>query len=210
MRRAVLERGLRRQIWHRLGLRLQYCGSILGTESPGDMVFSVQHPDLSSALVAPQGALSADFRSSSCHIDISPSKASEDGKRKRQKTNEARSRPQVLPGTTSDEEDLYRDLSSADRKAVEDFVQSINFGASSQVGDECGETDATKSVRLADGLTSSARVRDLVQAAIRMLVCGQRSSHKGLVMLGSMPSHALTNLAPAVFHIPYLKARPRR
>ncbi|KAF4510897.1 hypothetical protein G6O67_002745 [Ophiocordyceps sinensis] len=194
------------EVWDRLGLRLQYCGS----GSPGEMIFSVQHPDLSSALIAPQGTLSADFRSSSWRIDISTKRApraSRDGRRKRQRMEQGLVRAET-PSTVppSDGDDFYHCLTSADRRAVEDFVLSMDFGASSPQERQGAGHEEVNSARLVESLTGSDTVRDFVQLAIRMLVCGQKGQQKGFTILQSSPLHSLTNLAPAVFHIPYLKA----
>lgn len=198
------------QVWDRLGLRLQYCGS----GSPGEMIFSVQHPDLSSALIAPQGTLSADFRSSSWRIDISTKRApraSRDGRRKRQRMEQGLARAET-PSTVppSDGDDFYHCLTSADRRAVEDFVLSMDFGANPPQERQGAGHEEVNSARLVESLTGSDTVRDFVQLAIRMLVCGQKGQQKGFTILQSSPLHSLTNLAPAVFHIPYLKARVQR
>ncbi|XP_044724456.1 uncharacterized protein HRG_02352 [Hirsutella rhossiliensis] len=197
------------EVWDRLGLRLQYCGSTSRTGSPGEMIFSIQHPDLSSALIAPQGALSADFRSSSCRIDISTTRASRASKgrrRKRQRTEDGLARTETLPSVTApDEGDFYHGLTYADRKAVEAFVLSMDFEASSQQDKQRAEQEDTNSARLVESLIGSSRARDLVQVAIRVLVCGQKGQHKEFMILRSSPLHSLATLAPAVFHVPYLK-----
>lgn len=166
-------------------------------------MFSVQHPDLSSALIAPRGALGADFRCSSSRIEISTSR---NRGRKRMRTGEGPARAETLPVVPASDDGL----TSADRKAVEDFVLGMNFGTGSQHQSQGAGQENSDLSRLDQSCILSGRARELVQLAIRMLVCGQKGQYKGLSILQSSPSHSLTSLAPAVFHIPYLKARIRR
>ncbi|KAF4581962.1 RasGEF protein [Ophiocordyceps camponoti-floridani] len=202
------------EIWQRLGLRLQYCG----VERSGDMnemIFSLQHPDLSSGLVAPKGVASADFRAWLCRIDVCFEDSSHASKSRSNKGSSSRrkqkrcSSPSPMvgghkrlkaghvspPSSLPEDDGLYRCLAPTDRQAVDDFVLSMGFGP-----------EKLQQGRGAMRLTMSADARDAVQVAIKTVVCGQRQSSKGVAIVKSDPSHCLTSLAPAVFHIPYLKA----
>ncbi|KJZ71123.1 hypothetical protein HIM_09477 [Hirsutella minnesotensis 3608] len=192
------------RIWSRLELRLQYCGTSQ-VQSAQEMVFSVQHPDLSSSLIAPQGALVAEFESLSCQITIA-TKGSSSGAcrrgRKRQKTMtedpRAHSDREIR---LADTDPFHRILSLDDRKAIEDFVSSMDFVIpldQDHADSSTGETSIHE-------LERSQKALDFVEAAMEMFVCGQRGPLQGATFLESSPSHALTKLAPAVFHFPYLK-----
>jgi hypothetical protein len=117
-------------------------------EPLGKMTFSIQHPDLSSALVTPKDALTAEFQSVSCYIDVSPANLSL--KRKRTKT-------------TRDSTDIYLG------------VKSLNH------------------------------LRELVGIALELLVLGSRKQYKGITTNTYTWAECLTQLAPAVFCMQYLK-----
>ncbi|RDA84033.1 hypothetical protein CP532_6509 [Ophiocordyceps camponoti-leonardi (nom. inval.)] len=186
------------ELWQRLGLRLQYCG-VERTGASDEMIFSLQHPDLSSALAAPKGASSIEFMAWTCRVDVCFEKPSKGRKQRRcsssttagtKKKKSAKTCPAVITTDNGDEDYLYRCLTPSDRKAVDDFLSSMSFEAGGDVG----------------RLVASSSVRDAVQLAIGAVVCGRRKSLGGVAVLKSSRAHCLVRLAPAVFHIAYLKA----
>ncbi|KAL7926634.1 hypothetical protein ACQKWADRAFT_145342 [Trichoderma austrokoningii] len=73
------------EVWTKAGIRLQARkggkDEPRGKDEPlGTMSFSIQHPDLSSALVTPKDASTAEFQSVICHVDISPAKLAKPAK----------------------------------------------------------------------------------------------------------------------------------
>lgn len=57
----------KQQVWDRLGCRIQACAD---SNSDSEKAFSIQHPDMSSSLIAPAGAPTADFASWSCSLEL--------------------------------------------------------------------------------------------------------------------------------------------
>lgn len=120
-----------------------------GIDEPlGKMSFSIQHPNLSSALVTPKDASAAEFQSVICCIDISPAKPS----LKRKRT-----------------------------KATKDAI------------DICLETEPIK------------HLRQLFDIALELMVLGSRKQYKGITANRYTWAECLTQLAPAVFSMQYLK-----
>ncbi|PNY24080.1 Ras guanine nucleotide exchange factor A [Tolypocladium capitatum] len=198
------------EIWEPLGLQLQYCGSSLAQPSVG-MIFSIQHPDLSSALVAPAAACTAEFRSSSCSIDICTKKASRaasnqrDRKRRKKEDHEAQLEEHSdVP--SQDDDYFYHSLTVADRMAIDKFVLSMNFGAGEKRDEQGPKRKERDLSQLVDKIMGSDHVQDLIHAALKILVLGHKGQNRGVTVLESTPSQSLTDLAPAVFHIPYLRA----
>lgn len=189
------------QMWHRLGCRLEYCATSVTGSAP-EMVFSVQHPDLSSGLVAPAGASTADFLSASCSVEILPTTWPPTSVERRHKMQKLGQQQTETYGTFS--ELLCRSLTVADRKAIDDFVQSMGLGV--EIRQPAGGAKRRGSTAC-DTPSNSTEVKDLFQTALRVFVLGHKSQIKGVSVLESCPSQALVDLMPAVFHMPYLKVR---
>ncbi|KAF4455984.1 hypothetical protein F53441_1797 [Fusarium austroafricanum] len=116
------------EIWGRLGIRLEYNQSC-PVQLPGLLSFSLQHPDLSSALIAPASAWTTPFRALLLPIDIrklakrreSPEKSTKTAKRQK-KSHRSKKIEESRPGR-----DLLETLEPADQQAIEKFVSSLNF-----------------------------------------------------------------------------------
>ncbi|KYK61263.1 hypothetical protein DCS_02405 [Drechmeria coniospora] len=189
-------------IWDRLGCQLQYCGDAL-TQSPSGLVFSMQHNDLSSALVAPSGALTAEFRSLQCSINVSARNHQSNGdhrERKKRKVacQDAKAEGKHFDMASEEDDSFFQALAPSDRQAIDNFCLIMNFNHDDK-------KDAIHSALFRRG-PSPNNVQILVHASLSMLVSGHKGQHRGVTVLESNPHCSLISLAPGVFHVPYLTA----
>lgn len=144
-------------------------------EPLGTMSFSIQHPDLSSALVTPKDALAAEFQSVVCCIDISLANPSLKRKRSR---------------AAKDPTDAFLD----GQRILEHFSQHTRR-----------ETrKLSRSARL-EKTESMKHLRQLFDIALELMVLGSRKQYKGITANSYAWTECLTQLAPAVFSMQYLK-----
>lgn len=139
------------------------------------MSFSIQHPDLSSALVAPKDAPAPEFESVICYIDVSPAKPSL--KRKRSKA-------------TKDPSDIFL----VGERILEYFSQNPH-------------RETRKLSRSAKPPKTEAmkHLKQLLDIALELMVLGSRKQYKGITTNTYTWAECLTQLAPAVFSMQYLK-----
>ncbi|KAK5998009.1 hypothetical protein PT974_00378 [Cladobotryum mycophilum] len=193
------------EFWHRLGLRLQYCETRF-TWPPGELSFSIQHPDLSSALVPPADAFTADFRSVTCSVDISKvekESSAPDGRRcKRRKCRQTEARVEREETKDTVDEELYTSLIFEDQRAIDEFMLGWGVDSAASEGKALKERKHENEDK---GMYLSEQVRRMLEVTLRVLVLGNGKPLKGVRVRESTVSQALTKLAPAVFHIPYLK-----
>lgn len=202
---GVVRAMLTMKLWHRLGLRLQYSAD-QDTHLAGQMSFSIQHPDLSSALVAPVDASTARFRAVSCSVNIStppkvlaPLKPVTKPRKRARKTVAVEKVPDDR--AVAEDDELFQCLTAADRQAIDDFVARVKCEADG--GNTVrGQQGRTKTVQ---EILGSDNMRNVLHALLGMLVFEPGRTYKGVKVLESTPSQTLTELMPAVFHIPYLK-----
>ncbi|RFN53221.1 hypothetical protein FIE12Z_2569 [Fusarium flagelliforme] len=192
------------EIWGRLGIHLEYNKSS-SASLPGLMSFSLQHPDLSSALVAPASAWTTPFRSLLIAIDIRKSdKRQEPPKRnskatKRQKTTkkaEERSEPRS-------EDNLLETLEPTDQHAIETFISSLNLPETSNKRKSTqthGRSQSTACIEALKSLHSSS----LLDIIFEQLILAPEKTYKGY-QVWCKSDYCLTRLAPGVFHVPFLK-----
>ncbi|KAM0516045.1 hypothetical protein ACHAPE_005668 [Trichoderma viride] len=162
------------EVWSKAGIRLQSCER--GADEPlGKMSFSIQHPDLSSALVTPKDAPAAEFESVMCYIDVSPAKPPL--KRKRTKA-------------TKDPDDTFLN----DQKILEYFSQ--NTYRKTRKLSRSAKPPKTEQMK---------QLRQLFDIALELMVLGSRKQYKGITTNTYTWAECLTQLAPAVFSMQYLK-----
>lgn len=195
------------KIWNRLGLRLGGDG-VPALQLPSLISFSIQHPDLNSALLPPSSALVAHFRALKLSINISEvgnqrvpeEEPSKRGRRKKKTRVKERDKTEA----TSDDE-FFSSLAFDDRQAIDVFMSSLNLPShGSQIGSAQSARHSCISIGDILGTISSLPLIDIL---LDRLLLGSKKRHRGLQITGSSPSHCLTKLAPAVFHVPYLKVR---
>lgn len=175
----------------------------------GQMTFSIQHPDLSSALVPPDDASTAEFRAVSCSINLStPQKAAAPPRPTRQTRSRKRVKVEEVDSSQdgAGDDELYECLTADDRRAIDDFVSSLNFRTTGNHPTGPVQQGVTGAI---EDILGSGNVQNLLQTALRILVLGSNRSYKGVKALESTPSQSLTVLMPAVFHVPYLKVCQR-
>ncbi|KAL6892289.1 hypothetical protein GGI43DRAFT_190506 [Trichoderma evansii] len=162
------------EVWTKAGIRLQ--DRERGIDEPlGKMSFSIQHPDLSSTLVAPKDASTADFQSVICYIDITPAKPPL--KRKRTKTTEASS-----------------DIFLNGQRVIEFFPP--NTHKETQKLSQSGKILRTEPIK---------QLRQILDVVLELIVLGSRKQYKGITTNKYTRAECLTQLAPAVFSMQYLK-----
>ncbi|KAF5027556.1 hypothetical protein F66182_298 [Fusarium sp. NRRL 66182] len=194
------------EVWGRLGVRLEYNRSC-AAQLPGLLSFSLQHPDLSSALVAPVSAWTTPFRTLLLAIDVNkltkrqeaPTKST--GTRKRQKRA---SKPRATARPRSEERCLLETLEPADQQAIETFISSLNCPLNSNQSDTLriqSKNDVAPRVELLEELHSSSAIEILIE----QLTLAPEKKYRGYHVWGGGSKYCLAKLAPGVFHTPYLK-----
>ncbi|KAK7429249.1 hypothetical protein QQZ08_004259 [Neonectria magnoliae] len=198
------------ELWHRLGLRLEYDCDVQ-TQLPGLMSFSIQHPDLASALAPPTGAAIAQFRSlvlsiNVVEIEAKPQRPSGDS---RQNQTKKRKRPhQKKEENTSgpvEQENMSAVLELDDMWAVENFISSLNFPSQGIGTHQSIQSHGTDPKLVDEEVLNNVNNSALVAVMFEQLILAPAKKYKGIQIIGSLSSRCLTRLAPGVFHIPYLK-----
>ncbi|RSL48923.1 hypothetical protein CEP54_012671 [Fusarium duplospermum] len=192
------------QVWNRLGLQLEHIKDSEVT-LPGLLSFSIQHPDLTSALVAPQAARTSPFRTLILPISISTPTDSPDLDKKpskrRRKTSKLKGRGRQ---ENTEENDLLATLEVDDQRAIENFMSSLNFPPNKnkrQKHTACRDRDdETSCLKVLETLRSLS----LVEILLEQLMLAPEKKYRGYQVWGGSSTHCLTTLAPGVFHIPYL------
>lgn len=130
---------------------------------------------MSSALVAPKDAAAAEFESVICYIDVSPAEPS----LKRKRTN-----------ATEVSGDHFLD----GQKISEFFSQ--NTYRKTRKSSHSAKLTKTESMK---------QLRQLLDIALELIVLGSRKQYKGITTNSYTWTECLTQLAPAVFSMQYLK-----
>ncbi|CAM1504136.1 Fc.00g017270.m01.CDS01 [Cosmosporella sp. VM-42] len=184
------------ELWDRLGLRLEYYSNP-GFQLPGLMCFSIQHPDLMSAMVAPTGALTARFRALKMSINVSKPSDERPGagrqkrgkKRKKTANSEDSGERRPLEG-----DDIFPSIDPDDLQAIEHYMLSFNIPSGLTIEDVLGNISSS----------------NVFEVLLEQVMLRPNRRFKGLQVFGCPASQCLTQLAPAVFHIPYLKTISER
>ncbi|KAH7321035.1 hypothetical protein B0I35DRAFT_205304 [Stachybotrys elegans] len=191
------------EIWGRLGIRLQESKS----RSAEQIVFSIQHADLSSLLAPPSDADTAEFKSVSYQVSISKARAHASVRRpvsKRQRLGKDGVESLGVVGSPQRNlgVDLYSSLSPKDRRAVDDFVAGLNVTPPAPLQPRL-EQHEDQSGMIPKRISKA--FEDLIEPAVRMAILGVSQKPKGLKIVGPPPPCGLAQLAPAVFHMPHLR-----
>ncbi|KAI8719237.1 hypothetical protein NCS52_00704200 [Fusarium sp. LHS14.1] len=191
-------------VWNRLGLQLEHNKDSVATLS-GLLSFSVQHPDLTSALVAPQTARTSPFRTLILPISISTPADSHDAdeKPRKRRRNTGKLKGRGCQETT-EENDLLATLEVNDQRAIDNFMSSLNFPPNNNKRKKptpCRDRDDEAAcLKVLETLQSLS----LVDILLEQLMLAPEKKYRGYQVWGSSSAHCLTNLAPGVFHMPYL------
>ncbi|KAG5928194.1 hypothetical protein E4U42_001134 [Claviceps africana] len=203
---------MRCDIWKRLEL-----GLVPVTEPRGErtnrVTYSIQHPDLSSALAPPDTAPVACFRSVLYSIDVLTSQRrtiatldSEGAQRRShgKKIKLCNDEKTARITWSGDENEEYKSLAYADRNAVDDFLGKLktNFETypPSSVPKKRGKTEDIRT-----DAACSPHVRVLLSTWLDCVFLGARPCCKTVVLTPNMASAPLSQMAPGVFDVPYLK-----
>lgn len=201
------------QLWERLGVSLRYCGET----SPiiaSNLLFWIQHPDLSSSFVAPSCVPVAEFKSVSYSIDISQlqtalksKRRSSSRKRSAPKTNNPATEPRnkklnaVEPWAR---DEFYDCLNDSDQQAIDDFVRSLGLKTIRE--EQAGSNNANDNNKLNSVTTTwPENLQDILQTCIQLSIIGSGRYRAGFRIQESDPAYAMAKIAPGVFNTKYLK-----
>jgi hypothetical protein len=191
------------QIWHRLGVRLVY-SEPPSPYSPGTFSFTIEHPDLSSAMAAPGNALTAEFRAVTCALDVS-TRVTEyqlvEDKPKGHPRKSQKKKKQAFTLGLDDDEDCCN-LGLDDRMAIDRFISS--FDGIREGSPKSAVGLKRKRVEKVTPVTDIISARGLFEAAVEILLFGGTRRCIGFKVLEGESLTGLVHLAPGVFHIPYL------
>lgn len=176
-------------------------------ECSGKLSFSIQHPDLLSALVTPRDAFTAEFESVTCYIKISAAKDGLSTKKhalKRKRTEQLECiRTQQPDDMFVDDEHLMQ-LAPDDQRAIDAFIQSL-YATPPQPGRGKSIPKPGRSDLINEKIEFSERLKQFFEIALEILVLGSRKQYKGITAGDYTRTECLTRLAPGVFNMPYLK-----
>lgn len=196
------------QVWNRLGLRLlRIDGS---NEYPNRTYFSIQHPDLSSALV-PDTTTVARFHSVSYSIDLAqvqkkghPAKRTAKVAKMPKRTTLATSQTENVPIGGGDAD--YNRLTLDDQRAVDEFIANMKLDVDVTEGSRRAKRRRSQHSIVTE-ILDAAYIKDIVEACLENIMVGIRRCPKNLKLTDRSPGKALAELVPGVFNIPYLKVR---
>lgn len=165
----------------------------------------MQHPDLSSSLLPPRGALTSELREVKVSIHISSETVRGRGCQKPATV----ARIQQYDATGDEAPPASHELDAEDIQAIEDFLSS------SQLLNDCGNArDPSSSTTLGMSQQSSTRsgsnasedsLRALIVSALEIFLFGNKKRHAGFKWIEGGDWDGLVCIAPAVFHMPYLQ-----
>ncbi|KAF5629330.1 hypothetical protein F52700_7651 [Fusarium sp. NRRL 52700] len=194
------------EVWGRLGVHLEPNRSC-PVQLPGLLSFSLQHPDLSSALVAPVSAYTTAFRKLTLSFDVrNVSQEEEEQPRKRLKTSKRRKKKGKPKDRVKDyiESNLLSTLELADQQAIDSFMFSLNSPCKEESGNASqtlSRENTIEEIQVLKNLQSSS----VMEILFEQLMLAPERSYRGYQVWGCGLSYCLTKLAPGVFNIPYLK-----
>ncbi|KAG6177751.1 hypothetical protein E4U27_004158 [Claviceps purpurea] len=184
-------------------------------ERTNRITYSIQHPDLSSSLTPPDAASVAVLRSVLYSVDLVTSQcpescASEGEGVERPDDNKLqlfnKRMPTIRIACSNDDDEEYNNLSPSDRDAVDDFLSAlcISFGSSDSL---CRVPKKRRRIEdeVAD-VISSPQARILLSAWLEKILLGaMRYPKKTMTLTQGIAAPPLSQLAPGVFNVPYLK-----
>jgi hypothetical protein len=172
------------------------------SSQPADLIsFSIQHPDLTCGLVAPEDALAARLVEVSCLVDLSTVSSCEqsDDASLTQREDGSNNAPDY---TTRD---LYDSLAVDDQRAINEFVRGFQSG-NDRLPSRAARVGRTK-VKRRKPVEDLALFHKVLDASMITLIRGASKRPTGVKVLEGFSWLGLVNLAPGVFHMDYLKAR---
>ncbi|KAF5643878.1 uncharacterized protein FTJAE_2947 [Fusarium tjaetaba] len=194
------------EVWDCLGVHLGP-NRTYPVQQPGLLSFSLQHPDLSSALVAPVSAYTTAFRKLMLSIDVRNVSQEEEHPRKCLKTSKRwkkRVKHKKRVGGRI-ESNLLGTLDLVDQQAIDNFMFSLNSPCeegSRNTSQTLSREDAINDLKALKGLQSTS----LIEILFEQLMLAPERSYRGYQVWGCGLCYCLTKLAPGVFHMPYLKS----
>lgn len=197
------------QLWERLGLRLLYIDS--SSEYPNRICFSIQHPDLSSALV-PDTTRLARFHAVSYSIDLGHvEEKGHRGKRRATRTKNPKNTALVNSRTGNvmrGHGDVdYNCLTEDDQRALDEFTANLNLDKNLPAEPRRLKRRRSRTV-IASELLDATYTKDILEACLENIMVGIRRCPRHLKFTHRSPGKALSELVPGVFNMPYLKVRP--
>lgn len=184
-------------VWEQLGLRV-----VDAEEDAENVVFSLQHPNLSSSLLPPKGALTVELEEVCVALDFSRTTQTKSHRRNRATGS----------GITSQEHQLSngcggaQGVNSEDLQAIEDFLSQAGIGTRERAS--ASSSTPRRSYDRLEHCTlpkSEGNCPTLMQSAINVLLFGKQKRHVGVKWVDGEDWDGLVQLAPAVFHVPYLE-----
>jgi hypothetical protein len=178
-------------VWDPLGLHLVDTG-----QDAEDVVFSVQHPVLSSSLLPPKGALTLELKEMRVALEFSRADQAKFHRRNKNTGHEL----------TVQEQQLAPNVNTEDLQAIEDFLSRAGISTP-----EWSPASSSTSRITHDWLghcslpKPGANFSILVPSAIKALLFGKQKRHVGVKWVEGVDWDGLVQLAPAVFHVPYLE-----
>ena len=165
--------------------------------------FSLQHPDISSALVAPEDALAATFIELHCLLDVSTKFTEhEDLPKANALMNGTRARRKRKRTTSSTTQHAYTFLDPVDHRAIEEYMALVEqtWNPPATEMNESPIHDAR------NGMASLDVVRAL-ETSLDVLMVGVQRKHVGYRVMKGDCFFELAVVAPGVFNMSYLKVR---
>ncbi|KAG9257398.1 RasGEF protein [Emericellopsis atlantica] len=186
------------ELWARLGVRLVAVDPLYSAE----VCFSLQHPDISSALVAPEGVLAAKLIELHCLLDVS-TKFTEhaDLSKANVLMNGTRARRKRKRTTSSTTQHAYTFLDPVDQRAIEEYMGLVEQ-TWTPPATEMQEIPMHNALH---GMASFDVVRAL-ETSLDVLMIGVQRKHNGYRVMKGESFFELASLAPGVFNMSYLKA----
>ncbi|VUC23879.1 unnamed protein product [Clonostachys rosea] len=189
------------QLWKQLGIRLISLGD--GTAA-NEIELSIQHPDLTSALVAPIKTLVAEFISARCAIDLSVTKSFSTAHQRSRKP--AQKPPDEA--ASNNHRVVHQKLDLDDQRAVTEFVANLH---------ECEERNlqpsSSKRRRISETQHPIENIglhKNAIDTALRFILFGSNSTGNSYKPLEQVSSPGLSQLAPGVFNVPFTEVVSKR
>lgn len=177
------------------------------TQFPDPIIFSIQHPDLTSSMVAPKDAVTARLLEISCQVDLSTVTIQQqegDGDASGSDQLLDEETKAILPPTYKG---LYDNLSSDDQRALDKFLSCFKGERTRRRHEEPRRKRVkTKHHRPVEDISAFLK---LTEAVMDVLVQGGKRTYPGFKLLEGTSWPGLLHVAPGVFHMDYLKVRGR-
>lgn len=169
------------------------------------LTFSIQHPDLSSSLVAPVSARVAIFQELKCVMDVCRIVTELVEEKPRMKRSRKRPRNSSTDVREEASDETYRSLAPGDQRAINDFIAMLGDKKEKTVKAP-PDTVKRKEVKVKQPLQNFESLHDAIEAALNLLLLGGSRKTPGFRTNKEGSSFAgMSRLVPGVFHVPGLK-----